>query len=49
MNVLTFDVETTHVEKKGGGTTPLRYFGKSLGYREYKWLNSGVGYYCYYH
>jgi len=47
--VLTFDVETTHVEKKGGGTTPLPYFGNNLVSIGYKWLNSAVDYDCYYH
>lgn len=49
MKVLTFDVETTHVEKKGGGTTPLPYFGNNLVSIGYKWLNSAVDYDCYYH
>ena len=26
MNVLTLDVETTHRDKEGGGTTALPYF-----------------------
>ena len=42
MNVLTFDVETTHVEKPGGGYTPLPYFGNRLVSIGYKWLVSGV-------
>ena len=49
MNVLTFDVETTHVEKRGGGHTPLPYFGNRLVSIGYKWLISGVDYDCYYH
>ena len=49
IRVLTFDVETTHVEKKGGGTTPLPYFGNNLVSIGYKWLNSAVDYDCYYH
>ena len=49
IKVLTFDVETTHVEKKGGGTTPLPYFGNNLVSIGYKWLNSAVDYDCYYH
>ena len=49
LKVLTFDVETTHVEKKGGGTTPLPYFGNNLVSIGYKWLNSEVDYDCYYH
>ena len=49
LKVLTFDVETTHVEKPGGGTTPLPYFGNYLVSIGYKWLNSAVDYDCYYH
>ena len=49
MNVLTFDVETTHVEKPSGGYTPLPYFGNRLVSIGYKWLISGVDYDCYYH
>jgi DNA polymerase I-like protein with 3'-5' exonuclease and polymerase domains len=49
MNVLTFDVETTHVEKRGGGYSPLPYFGNRLVSIGYKWLNSAVDYDCYYH
>ena len=49
MNVLTFDVETTHVEKSGGGYTPLPYFGNRLVSIGYKWLVSSVDYDCYYH
>lgn len=49
MNVLTFDIETTHVEKRNGSTTPLPYFGNSLVSIGYKWLNSAVDYDCYYH
>jgi len=30
MNILTFDVETTHKEKPNGGYTPLPYFGNHL-------------------
>jgi len=30
MNILTFDVETTHKDKVGGGYTPLPYFGNHL-------------------
>ena len=30
LNVLTFDVETTHVDKPNGGYTPLPYFGNHL-------------------
>ena len=49
MNVLTFDVETTHVEKPGGGYTPLPYFGNRLVSIGYKWLVSSVDSDCYYH
>jgi len=49
MNVLTFDVETTHTEKRGGGYSPLPYFGNRLVSMGYKWLTSGVDYDCYYH
>ena len=49
MNVLTFDVETTHTEKRGGGYSPLPYFGNRLVSIGYKWLTSGVDYDCYYH
>jgi DNA polymerase I-like protein with 3'-5' exonuclease and polymerase domains len=49
MNVLTFDVETTHVEKQGGGYTPLPYFGNRLVSIGYKWDISTVKYDCYYH
>ena len=45
MNVLTFDVETTHVEKPAGAT-PLPYFGNRLVSIGYKWLVSGVDYDC---
>ena len=49
MNVLTFDVETTHTEKRGGGYSPLPYFGNRLVSIGYKWLISSVDYDCYYH
>ena len=49
MNVLTFDVETTHVEKENGSTTALPYFGNRLVSVGYKWLWSDVHYQCYYH
>ena len=49
MNVLTFDVETTHVGKPSGGYTALPYFGNRLVSIGYKWLVSGVDYDCYYH
>ncbi len=50
MNVLTFDVETTHREKPNGSTTPLPYFGNSLVSVGYKWLDEAQIFYdCYYH
>jgi DNA polymerase I-like protein with 3'-5' exonuclease and polymerase domains len=49
MNVLTFDIETTHREKANGSSTPLPYFGNQLVSIGYKWLNSTVDYDCYYH
>ena len=49
MNVLTFDVETTHTGKPNGGTTALPYFGNRLVSIGYKWLGSNVIYDCYYH
>jgi len=49
VNVLTFDVETTHTEKRGGGYSPLPYFGNRLVSIGYKWLQSRVAYDCYYH
>ena len=50
MNILTFDVETTHKEKLNGSTTPLPYFGNMLVSIGYKWLDEEEVYYdCYYH
>jgi len=59
MNILTFDVETTHKEKPSGGYTPLPYFGNhlvSIGYKMFKEharvQTAGVevdGYLCFYH
>lgn len=49
MNVITFDVETTHIEKSGGGTTALPYFGNQLVSIGYKPLRASVVYDCYYH
>ena len=49
MNVLTFDVETTHTDKPNGGTTALPYFGNRLVSVGYKWRGSAVVYDCYYH
>ena len=50
MNVLTFDVETTHIQKETGGTTALPYFGNRLVSIGYKRLSSPhVHYHCYYH
>ena len=49
MNVITFDVETTHIEKSSGGTTALPYFGNQLVSIGYKPLRASVVYDCYYH
>ena len=50
MNVLTFDVETTHTHKPSGGTTALPYFGNRLVSIGYKWLDEEQVFYdCYYH
>ena len=49
VNVLTFDVETTHIHKESGGTTALPYFGNRLVSIGYKWLWGNVHYQCYYH
>ena len=50
MDILTFDVETTHKEKSNGSTTPLPYFGNMLVAIGYKWLDEeDVTYDCYYH
>jgi DNA polymerase I-like protein with 3'-5' exonuclease and polymerase domains len=50
MNVLTFDIETTHQEKVNGSTTALPYFGNNLVSIGYKWLHEKHVYYqCYYH
>ena len=50
MNVLTFDVETTHKHKPNGSTTALPYFGNSLVSIGYKWLHMNtISYHCYYH
>jgi len=50
MNILTLDVETTHVELSSGGTSPLPYFNNRLVSVGYKWLNgSTVTYDCFYH
>jgi len=49
MNVLTFDVETTHIHKDSGGTTALPYFGNRLVSIGYKWLGCTVHYQCYSH
>jgi DNA polymerase I-like protein with 3'-5' exonuclease and polymerase domains len=49
MNVLTFDVETTHIHKDSGGTTALPYFGNRLVSIGYKWLGKPVNYHCYSH
>lgn len=51
MNVLTFDIETTHREKANGSTTALPYFGNTLVSIGYKWRdnNLGVRYLCFNH
>ena len=59
MNILTFDVETTHREKPNGGYTPLPYFGNhlvSVGYKMFtphaRVETAGVevdNYLCFYH
>jgi DNA polymerase I-like protein with 3'-5' exonuclease and polymerase domains len=49
MNILTFDVETTHIHKDSGGTTALPYFGNRLVSIGYKWLGKPVHYHCYSH
>ena len=49
VNVLTFDVETTHIHKDSGGTTALPYFGNRLVSIGYKWLGKTVHYHCYSH
>ena len=47
--VLTLDVETTHMEKKNGGYTPLPYFGNRLVSVGYKYMDSPTNYLCFYH
>ena len=50
MNVLTLDVETTHRDKQGGGTTALPYFNNRLVSVGWKWLfNQNVNYEFFYH
>jgi len=50
MNVLTVDVETTHRDKQGGGTTALPYFNNRLVSVGWKWLfNQDVNYEFFYH
>ena len=59
MNILTFDVETTHKPKPNGGYTPLPYFGNhlvSIGYKMFtpheRVVSAGIendGYLCFYH
>ena len=44
MNILTFDVETTHKEKPNGGHTPLPYFGNHLVSIGWKMSNEVVKY-----
>ena len=47
--ILTLDVETTHMEKKNGGHTPLPYFGNRLVSVGYKYMDSPTNYLCFYH
>ena len=50
LNVLTLDVETTHKEKFGGGTTASPYFNNRLVSVGWKWLlNENVNYKFIYH
>ena len=50
LNVLTLDVETTHKEKLGGGTTALPHFGNRLVSVGWKWLlNQDVNYEFFHH
>ena len=50
MNVLTLDVETTHKDRQGGGTTALPYFNNRLVSVGWKWLlNQDVNYEFFYH
>ena len=50
MNVLTLDVETTHIEKLGGGTTASPHFNNRLVSVGWKWLlNQNVNYEFFYH
>ena len=50
MNVLTIDVETTHKDRQGGGTTALPYFNNRLVSVGWKWLlNQDVNYEFFYH
>ena len=49
MNILTFDVETTHKPKPNGGYTPLPYFGNHLVSIGWKVGNNPVEYACVYH
>ena len=50
MNILTLDVETTHIEKLGGGTTASPHFNNRLVSVGWKWLfNQNVNYEFFYH
>ena len=50
LNVLTLDVETTHIEKLGGGTTASPHFNNRLVSVGWKWLlNQDVNYQFFYH
>ena len=49
MNILTFDVETTHKPKPNGGYTPLPYFGNHLVSIGWKVSDGSVKYACVHH
>lgn len=54
MNIVTFDVETTHRPKANGGFTPLPYFGNHLVSAGYLLVDPETereeeGYICFYH
>ena len=49
MNILTFDVETTHVEKRGGGTRPCHTLATGWYQSDTSGYKAGWHYDCYYH
>lgn len=50
MDVLVYDVETTHTDKPQSGTSALPFIGNRLVSIGWKWLGSDQVYYdCYYH